>query len=85
MRASQIWLLSVSEAVAAIFIVRLWRRQRKLGGFAKIFWSAILLVPVLGLIAYGFCATNPDEHLYDSDTTSGSAETLSHGEDQTNL
>jgi hypothetical protein len=85
MSASQIALLSVSEAIAAIFIVRLWRRGLKRGMLAKIFWSAILLIPVLGLIAYGFCAVNPDEHPYDTDTTSGSAETFSTGEDHSNL
>jgi hypothetical protein len=79
MGAPQIVILSAAEAVAAIFIIRLWTKRRKLGILAKFLWSAILLVPVLGVVAYGFCATEPDEHPYDTDTTSGSAEVLANG------
>lgn len=79
MGTPQIIILSVAEAVGAVFIVRLWGKRRKLGIPGKVFWSAILLVPVFGVIAYGFCATDPDEHPYDTDTTSGSAEALSNG------
>jgi len=81
MGAPQIVILSAAEAVAAVFIIRLWMKRRRLGILAKLVWSAVLLVPVIGIVAYGFCATNPDEHPYDTDTTSGSAEVLSNGED----
>jgi hypothetical protein len=79
MSTPQIAVLSVAEAVAIVFIVRLWMKRSKLGFLAKLLWSAILLVPVLGIVAYGFCTTQPDEHPYDTDTTSGSAEALSNG------
>jgi hypothetical protein len=76
MGTPQIAILSMVEAVAALFIVRLWMKRPKLGTPAKLFWSAILLIPVLGMVAYGFCTIDPEEHPYDTDTTSGSAEAL---------
>ena len=81
MTTSQIVLLSISEVVALFFIARLWLKRGRLGAVARVFWSIILLVPVLGVILYGFCLNDPDAHPYDTDTTSGSAQSFADGGD----
>ena len=80
MTPSQVILHCAAEAVGAFFIIRLWREKRRpLGIFSRVFWSLVLLIPFVGLILYGFCATDPDEHPYDTDTTSGAAESVGDG------
>ena len=52
------------EAVALFFIWRVWRAaDRPL--IRKVLWSAVLLIPLLGIVAYGFTHLNPTEHDYE--------------------
>jgi hypothetical protein len=44
-------LLSVLEIVAIVLVLRIWR-ERGSTVAVRIFWSAVTLLPVLGLIAY---------------------------------
>jgi len=62
--SSQFVLLGAAEAVAMWFVVQLWRKHRQLSVISRLVWSGILLVPVLGVIYYGFCFENPEEHPY---------------------
>jgi hypothetical protein len=42
----------LSEVVAMLCLIGLWRRKRD--GFGRrLFWSAVLLIPVIGPVAYG--------------------------------
>ncbi len=68
-----------AEAVAFIFVWRLWLKRRKTSLASRVFWSVVLLVPVLGILLYGFCLSNPDEHPYDPDTTRNAAESFTDG------
>jgi hypothetical protein len=43
----------VFEVVALAVIARLWTRPR-MGIFARVFWSVVLLIPLFGLLMYGF-------------------------------
>jgi hypothetical protein len=54
-------ILFVSEVAGLYFVWRLWRRKngRSLG--FRIFWTVLLLVPVLGVIFYGLAANDPPE------------------------
>jgi hypothetical protein len=47
------------ELAAFYAIIKLWRQKRR-GWMAKSFWSIVLLLPVLGLLFYGFLSVNPD-------------------------
>ena len=54
-------ILGVCELAGVYFVWRLWRSHcgRSLG--FRIFWSVLLLVPVLGIIFYGITANDPSE------------------------
>lgn len=49
--AAAITILAALELVALWCVVRIWR-ERSRSVAARLFWSAVALVPVLGLIAY---------------------------------
>ena len=61
MSALDITMLAVFETVGLILIARLWRRPSG-GWFRKIFWTVILLVPLVGPLLYCFITLNPSEH-----------------------
>jgi hypothetical protein len=73
MKISQLIILGLLELVSVVLIVRLWLKRRHKNIAVRIFWSVVLLVPLFGPLFYGFICTDPDEHPYDTDTTSGSA------------
>lgn len=50
----------VFELLGVYFIWRLWCRSSRSWGF-RIFWSVLLLVPVLGIIFYGLTVNDPSE------------------------
>ncbi|MEM9605307.1 MAG: hypothetical protein AAGA11_20765 [Pseudomonadota bacterium] len=59
-------ILGVHAAVAGVLAVRLWRRE--VGVLTKLWWSVVLLVPVVGLFAYGALYKPPSvlpRHLQD--------------------
>jgi uncharacterized membrane protein YoaK (UPF0700 family) len=64
-------LLAVLEFVALVVIARLWiRRRHRL--VPRILWSLLLLVPLFGLLMYGFLVSdlekNPDRMESQADT-----------------
>jgi len=61
MTTEQTILVGLLEAVALLVIVRLWRTEKRMSWFARLMWTAVLLVPLIGLIFYGFLRSNPDE------------------------
>jgi hypothetical protein len=79
MTGTQIATLCLVEAIGLFLIGRLWLRPRKMSVPARLVWSAVLLIPLFGVIIYGFLRAKPDEHPYDTDTTSGAAESQSQG------
>jgi len=74
----QIVAFGVLEVAGLFFVVRLWLRPRRTGVVARVIWSLILLVPLFGLIIYGFLRNDPDEHPYDTDTMKETAESQAH-------
>lgn len=69
-------LVVVLELAALILVVRLWvRRRHRL--IPRILWSLFLLIPVFGLLMYGFLVSsgesNPDriDSQADSDASAG--------------
>ena len=53
----------LTEVVSAATIVHLWRQGSCL--LEKLYWSTILLIPVLGLLFYLFIEVNPEPHGHD--------------------
>jgi len=56
------------EFVALFAIIRVWRQKRR-RVVAKLLWSALLAVPVFGLMFYCFLTINPEareDHTEDS-------------------
>ena len=54
-------LIGIFEAVALVVIVRLWIRPRHRLA-PRILWSIILLVPLFGLLMYGFIVADLEKH-----------------------
>jgi hypothetical protein len=55
--------LSVCEIVALATIVHLWvRRRRRMRVVTRLLWSAVLLVPLFGVLFYGLTRPDPDAH-----------------------
>ena len=79
MSTPRILLLGVLELIALIAIVRLWRKRRHGRPIIRLVWSVILLVPLFGILAYGFLTVDPDEHPDETDSMRDAAE--SAGED----
>ena len=79
MTTSQIILLVVLEMIALGVIIHLWLRRRRLRLWRRVLWSVVLLVPFAGILIYALTRSDPDEHPYDTDTTSGSAITEADG------
>jgi len=76
MSTPQIIVLSVLESISLFVIFRLWTRKRKPSLLSRCFWSIVLLIPLLGLVFYGFVANSPEWHgerlpEYPPDTGSG--------------
>jgi hypothetical protein len=52
-------LVFVLELIALIVVARVWR-QKHTHWAAKLLWSILLMVPVFGLLFYGFLTITPD-------------------------
>lgn len=53
--------LGLSEVAALFFILRLWRRSPRRPLPYRIFWSVLLVVPVVGVLFYGLASNDPPE------------------------
>ena len=62
MSKPQLIVFVVLECISLVFIVRLWRRKRKMPGWRRCLWSIVLLVPLVGWLLYGFNAIDPEAH-----------------------
>ena len=62
MKAAQITLLLILEAVGLFMIFRLWSKGSKKFLGRRIVWSVLLLVPLVGPLMYGFVLLDPSEH-----------------------
>lgn len=71
MTSKDLLVLGGAELVALVFIIRLWLKRRHKRVWARVAWSLVLLIPILGVIGYGLVTTNPDEHSYDNHPNSG--------------
>jgi O-antigen/teichoic acid export membrane protein len=61
MNTSAVILIAILEAVALVFIVRLWVRcSHRI--VVRIVWSLILLVPLFGLLMFGLVGSEPKKH-----------------------
>ena len=77
----QIVVLGVLEAVALAVIVRLWWRGGKTSLLARLLWTVVLTVPLLGVLVYAFLRSNPSEHpdnCHDFGSDAGSHSDSSH-------
>jgi hypothetical protein len=61
MNTFAIILLGLLEMIAWVVIVRLWLRRRH-RILPRILWSVVLLVPLFGLVFYGFIASDLEKH-----------------------
>lgn len=55
-------ILAGLELIGAVLAVRLWTRKSQASLLVRIAWTAVLLVPLVGMLAYGLLRLNPDEH-----------------------
>jgi hypothetical protein len=62
MKRYEILVLLVLECISLVLIVALWRSKRRMPVWQRCVWSALLLVPLVGWILYGFIATDPEAH-----------------------
>jgi hypothetical protein len=62
MKAAQITVLVILEAVGLLMIFRLWSRGSKGSLGRRIVWSVLLLVPLVGPLMFGFVSLDPSEH-----------------------
>ena len=79
MTTSRLICLGVFEIIALLVIARMWMKRWHRRLIVRLVWSVVLLVPVLGLLAYFFLRESPDEHPYDTDTMRESAESFAEG------
>jgi len=63
--------LGVLEMVALVVVIRLWLRRR-LRLLPRIFWSIVLLIPLVGLLTYGFVMSNLEKNPDKMETTADS-------------
>ena len=79
MTTEQTILVGLLEAVALLVIVRLWRTEKRMSWFARLMWTIVLLVPLMGVLLYAFLRNNPDENPDDNVTFSEKTDTeISH-------
>ena len=52
-------LVALLEVAAIFAIIRVWRHKHR-HWMSKLFWSIVLLVPVFGLLFYGFLTVTPE-------------------------
>jgi hypothetical protein len=79
MTTGRLVFLGVFEVIALVVITWIWAKRRHRRLIVRLISSAVLLVPVFGLMAYFFLRENPDEHPYDTDTMRGAAESIGDG------
>ena len=53
--------IAIVELISIIVTVRLWGRSDKSWPI-KVWWTFVLLVPMLGLLFYGFISFSPSPH-----------------------
>jgi hypothetical protein len=59
MKWSTVIVLALLETIAIIAIIRLWRDKGRHLVF-KLFWTVVLLIPLFGLLIYGFATLTPE-------------------------
>jgi hypothetical protein len=74
MTREQIAAVSIVELVGLAVIIRLWLRPHGVSVSRRVARSAILLIPLLGVLFYGLTRKGPGEHPYDTSTVGGSAD-----------
>jgi len=79
MTTQRLIFLGVFEVIGLLIIARMWMKRWHRRLIVRLIWSAVLLVPVFGLLAYFFLRESPDEHPYDTDTMRSSAESVESG------
>ena len=73
----------VFELIGLFVIARMWMKRRHSGTIVRLLWTAVLIVPVFGLLAYFFLRDSPDSHPeYTEESSYGYTETGGgHGPD----
>lgn len=54
--------LALLECVSLFAIVRLWTRKPRATFLSCCFWTVVLLIPLFGLLFYGFVTIVPKRH-----------------------
>jgi len=62
MTTPQLIFIGVFEIIALLVIARMWMKRWHRRLIVRILWSAVLLVPVFGVLVYFFLRENPDSH-----------------------
>lgn len=72
------WIIfGISEVVAFVLIGRLWVRGTGMV-ISRLVWSLVLLVPVLGPVAFLWLRPNVPDHSYECDDQTGQVDPGSH-------
>jgi hypothetical protein len=79
MTTQRLIFLGAFEVIALLVTARMWMKRWHRRLIVRMIWSAVLLVPVFGLMAYFFLRDCPDEHPYDTDTMRSAAESFDDG------
>lgn len=61
----QLVIVGTLEAASLALVARLWLKYRKLGNGHRLFWSIVLLIPILGIAAYMAWFDASDDELFD--------------------
>ena len=54
--------LALLECASLVAIIRLWTRKPRQSLSSCCFWSVVLLIPLFGLLFYGFVPIDPKRH-----------------------
>ena len=72
-------LFGVLEMIGLVVIIGMWMKRWHRRWAVRVIWSAVLLVPAIGLLAYFFLRESPGQHPYDTDTMRSAAESIDNG------
>jgi len=75
---AEIVMVGLCEIVALAAIIHLWFRKHDMLLITRLFWTIVLLVPLLGLLFYGFMRRDPPAHSDNVPDSSGGIDPGAH-------
>jgi hypothetical protein len=62
MSTFEIVAFAVIESIGVFLAIRIWCKNSNMSVPVRLFWSAVLLVPLLGCVFYAFMVNDPEAH-----------------------